>query len=148
MSDRISIYRLIDPRNGETRYVGATENTEKRLYHHINYPHTPDLQNWIEELREEGLTPDLETEAVVERPNASDKEEELIYEYRSGKPLLNSKFVSGYESEKRQTLGKEKQHTRVPESVREKAREVQDEYDYPSLGEAIRHMCQDGGYDV
>jgi len=41
-----------------------------------------------------------------------------------------------------------KQQTRVPESVREEARDVQDEYDYPSIGEAIRHMCREAGYDV
>jgi len=41
-----------------------------------------------------------------------------------------------------------KQPTRVPESVREKAKEVQDEYEYPSLGEAIRHMCREADYDV
>jgi hypothetical protein len=39
-------------------------------------------------------------------------------------------------------------HTRVPDSVREKAKDVKSEYDYPSIGEAIRHMCQEGGYDV
>jgi hypothetical protein len=38
--------------------------------------------------------------------------------------------------------------TRVPDSVREQAEDVKDEYEYPSLGEAIRHMCQEGGYDV
>lgn len=38
--------------------------------------------------------------------------------------------------------------TRVPDKVREKAEDVQEEYDYPSLGEAIRHMCKEGGYDV
>jgi len=35
-------------------------------------------------------------------------------------------------------------HTRVPNSVRERAKDVKDEYDYPSIGEAIRHMCQSG----
>ena len=37
---------------------------------------------------------------------------------------------------------------RLPESVIKTAEQVKDEYDYPSLGEAIRHMCQEGGYDV
>ena len=39
-------------------------------------------------------------------------------------------------------------HTRVPDSVREKAKEVQEQYGYPTIGEAIRHMCQEAGYDV
>jgi hypothetical protein len=37
---------------------------------------------------------------------------------------------------------------RIPKSVYEQAEEVKDEYDYPSIGEAIRHMCKEGGYDV
>lgn len=39
-------------------------------------------------------------------------------------------------------------HARVPDRVHEKAGEVQSEYDYATIGEAIRHMCQEGGYDV
>jgi metal-responsive CopG/Arc/MetJ family transcriptional regulator len=37
---------------------------------------------------------------------------------------------------------------RLPENVYEAAEEVRDEYDYPSVGEAIRHMVREGGYDV
>jgi antitoxin component of RelBE/YafQ-DinJ toxin-antitoxin module len=37
---------------------------------------------------------------------------------------------------------------RVPESVRDTAEEVQDEYGYATIGEAIRHMAREGGYDV
>jgi len=37
---------------------------------------------------------------------------------------------------------------RVPNSVCDKAEEIKEQYDYNSLGEAIRHMCQAGGYDV
>jgi hypothetical protein len=37
---------------------------------------------------------------------------------------------------------------RVPEPVYEKAEEVKEIHDYASLGEAIRHMCREGGYDV
>lgn len=38
--------------------------------------------------------------------------------------------------------------TRVPETVKSKAEDVQKEYDFATLGEAIRHMCREGGYDV
>jgi hypothetical protein len=37
---------------------------------------------------------------------------------------------------------------RVPESVRDAAESVQEEYDYATIGEAIRHMAREGGYDV
>lgn len=37
---------------------------------------------------------------------------------------------------------------RVPDPVHEKAKEIKDMHDYSTLGEAIRHMCREGGYDV
>ncbi|MFC5135507.1 MULTISPECIES: hypothetical protein [Haloferacaceae] len=40
------------------------------------------------------------------------------------------------------------EHVRVPRSVYQSANEVKQEYGYPSIGEAIRHMCKEGGYDV
>jgi hypothetical protein len=39
-------------------------------------------------------------------------------------------------------------HTRVPEPVYNRAAELKKEHDYTSIGEAIRHMCQKGGFDV
>jgi hypothetical protein len=39
-------------------------------------------------------------------------------------------------------------HARIPDPVLKRAEDVKEEYDYPSVGEAIRHMCQEGGYDV
>jgi hypothetical protein len=41
-----------------------------------------------------------------------------------------------------------KKLTRVPVSVVDEAKDVQNEYDYPSVGEAIRHMVREAGYDV
>lgn len=37
---------------------------------------------------------------------------------------------------------------RVPEPVHEQAHEIKELHDYATLGEAIRHMCREGGYDV
>lgn len=39
-------------------------------------------------------------------------------------------------------------HVRIPERVYERAAEVQEEYGYPSIGEAIRHVFQEAGYDA
>ena len=36
----------------------------------------------------------------------------------------------------------------LPGPVAEKAAEIQDEHDYPSMGEAIRHVFKEAGYDV
>lgn len=37
---------------------------------------------------------------------------------------------------------------RVPDPVHETAVEIKELHDYASIGEAIRHMCREGGYDV
>ena len=37
---------------------------------------------------------------------------------------------------------------RVPDPVHEKAQEIKEMHDYANLGEAIRHMCREGDYDV
>lgn len=39
-------------------------------------------------------------------------------------------------------------HVRVPQPVYEQAVHVKQDHDFPSIGEAIRHMCREGGYDV
>lgn len=39
-------------------------------------------------------------------------------------------------------------NVRVPDTVHETAQEIQELHDYATLGEAIRHMCREGGYDV
>lgn len=37
---------------------------------------------------------------------------------------------------------------RVPDPVKEKAEDVKDEGDFATLGEAVRYMVREGGYDV
>lgn len=37
---------------------------------------------------------------------------------------------------------------RLPTTVYERAGEVKNEYDFASIGEAVRHMCREGGFDV
>ncbi|WP_233274383.1 ribbon-helix-helix domain-containing protein [Natrinema thermotolerans] len=37
---------------------------------------------------------------------------------------------------------------KVPDPVHERAKEIKETHDYASLGEAVRHMCREGGYDV
>jgi hypothetical protein len=37
---------------------------------------------------------------------------------------------------------------RIPDTVADRASDLVDEQDFATIGEAIRHMCQEGGYDV
>lgn len=39
-------------------------------------------------------------------------------------------------------------HARVPESVYKVAKDIQEEYGYPSVGEAFRHVFREEGHDV
>lgn len=56
---RIYIYALIDPRTSEPRYIGKTNNPQKRFAHHLN-PRKEDMSyraNWIRSLQRLGLQP-------------------------------------------------------------------------------------------
>lgn len=39
-------------------------------------------------------------------------------------------------------------HVRVPDPVYNRAEEIKEERDLPSIGEALRYMSREGGYDV
>ena len=39
-------------------------------------------------------------------------------------------------------------HVRIPDPVYSRAQEVKDEHEFSSIGEAIRYMVREGGYDV
>lgn len=53
------IYGLIDPRNGEVRYVGWTTNLKRRMREHLTPKkrETDYKTNWVRNLRAEGLAP-------------------------------------------------------------------------------------------
>jgi len=37
---------------------------------------------------------------------------------------------------------------RIPDPVKEQADELVESRDFQSIGEAVRHMCREGGYNV
>jgi len=39
-------------------------------------------------------------------------------------------------------------HARIPDPVYREAEQVKDEREFSSIGEAIRYMVREGGYDV
>jgi len=61
--------------------------------------------------------------------------------------LSSSHFGSILYPEYEQAYAVSEQH-RIPDTVANRARELRDEKDFRSIGEAVRHMCQNGGYDV
>lgn len=57
-----SIYSLVDPRDNQVRYVGASKNPQRRLWQHLN--RSKDENNlkkrlWLEELVQHGHVPKL-----------------------------------------------------------------------------------------
>jgi len=54
------IYSLIDPRNGDIRYIGKTNNTKLRLSNHLVEKHKTYKVNWIKSLKKINLKPILE----------------------------------------------------------------------------------------
>lgn len=54
-----TVYGLVDPRDKQIRYVGATMQTlPARLKGHLSHPATR-VWEWLEGLREDGLIPEI-----------------------------------------------------------------------------------------
>jgi hypothetical protein len=54
------IYILIDPRDGQVRYVGKTNNTKRRYNHHLIDNVKSYKSSWVKQLRKIELRPTLE----------------------------------------------------------------------------------------
>lgn len=82
----IAIYKLIDPRTNEVKYVGRTKCPATRLSCHINGGHL----GWVKELKVAGFAPIMECIEWVDEDDASDKESFWINSLRSsGCDLVN-----------------------------------------------------------
>lgn len=57
----VYIYALIDPRNNQVRYIGKANNPEDRYKNHYNSARDKDThkRNWINNIRKDGLRPEL-----------------------------------------------------------------------------------------
>src|SRR5712692_9840227 len=60
------IYALIDPRDDTVRYVGVTQDVYFRLHRHIKDTSKPDKRAWINDLEQQGLSPELEILETIE----------------------------------------------------------------------------------
>jgi DNA-binding transcriptional regulator YiaG len=56
-----SVYALVDPRDGRIHYVGASSSPEGRYSQHMKGvgPLYPDMREWLDELEDQGMFPDL-----------------------------------------------------------------------------------------
>ena len=88
-----SVYRLLDPRDLQIRYVGISKNAQQRFHEHCQTNgNNPDKDAWIKELKELSFAPILEVLATgLTCKEAQDQERELIHHYyhKLGFPLTN-----------------------------------------------------------
>lgn len=87
------VYRLIDPRDRSTRYVGLTENLLTRFIQHLRCVDKNARKNdWIHELDSLGLVPIAEQlELITDRSIAAKRERYWMQHYRYlGNDLFNA----------------------------------------------------------
>jgi hypothetical protein len=85
------IYGLVDPRTGEVRYIGKSDNPRYRLTHHCRNRLYTVKGKWIKELIELGTKPDLCIFECVDFDKWEEREKWWIRFYLdNGVDLLNS----------------------------------------------------------
>lgn len=99
MGDAVTIYALIDPRTGETHYIGqAAQSLELRLQNHINealssYSKTAKA-TWIKDLCRNRLEPEIHELEVCTVAEAKLIERATVMEYvERGAPLTNQAWA-------------------------------------------------------
>lgn len=87
----VSIYSLTDPRDGRVRYVGRSENPQRRLLGHLSCGDgSPGKRQWIRSLRADGQKPTIAVLETVPFKQAKDAERQWIERLvASGASLLN-----------------------------------------------------------
>ena len=89
------VYGLLDPRNGDIRYVGRTNNPKGRLVAHHSSPSARDrthCANWKRQMAADGVCCEMAILAKDLSPERARKEEQwwIAYGLRKGKwPLTN-----------------------------------------------------------
>jgi hypothetical protein len=89
------IYELIDPRTGEVRYVGISNNPKMRYSHHLGcFDGGLEKNDWIKGLQSEGLNPTLNIrEKQEDRLAALERERYWIMTYLgNGNDLVNVQY--------------------------------------------------------
>jgi len=92
----ITIYQLIDPRDGSVRWIGLTSNLKARTVEHLHggKRSNPSKQAWVAELKAAGLYPIVEVIEEVDNKAAQERELHWLRFYQlEGEPLLNQSEI-------------------------------------------------------
>lgn len=88
----IYIYKLIDPRNNEVRYVGKTINIKRRYKQHLYDKRKSHKASWVQSLRTLKLKPIIEILEICKNDNWIERE---IYWINQFNNLTNLKSGGG-----------------------------------------------------
>ena len=92
--DLTNIYGLVDPRDGAVRYVGKSNDPEKRVRQHVRQAlrdgPTNKKKKWLAELHDLGLEPDVLIFATPPMDEWGEREKQVVAELReAGAELYN-----------------------------------------------------------
>ena len=90
------VYTLNDPRTGEPKYVGATQDPKTRLYGHEHGATSDKVKQWIDELEDEGQRPEMLVVEVTNLKELSKAEQQVISRLSQEWELLNSENAPPY----------------------------------------------------
>lgn len=96
MTETGCVYTLNDPRTEEPKYVGATIDPSDRYETLLNTPHSDELEEWISELEEAGLEPEMKVVNTVPVEELAEEERELLEDLVEENELLNTKTDAHY----------------------------------------------------
>lgn len=95
MADTIYIYGLCDPRTQELRYVGVTNDLERRISQHLRDRSISRKANWIRSLLKENYKPEMFVIEEVEESNWQEREQHWIGFYRGAGSDLTNLTIGG-----------------------------------------------------
>lgn len=92
------IYSLKDPISGAIRYVGATMNPYARLHAHMSsVDGTPAKKEWVQGLRESGLSPIMDIlEKCTSTEAAAEREKHFYSVHNNGELVCADPVVAPY----------------------------------------------------
>lgn len=93
----VSIYALIDPRDGSIRYIGSSRNPYYRLNGHLSEPTNINMKYWTRDLINNGLVPKVKVLSLENDVSAIFQETRMICRcLKAGLQLLNAKVPSKF----------------------------------------------------
>lgn len=133
----IFVYILLDPRSGKCRYVGISNNPEKRYSSHILYEQkSPHKYRWVQSLLKIGLKPNLKILEICDENTWSARERWWIrYFKKKEQPLTN--LTGGGEGLFGRKFSDEEKH-RISQSVKKSWKN----YDPKKKEQRLKKMSQ------